>query len=117
MYNIYLISAEINGKKCYKIGYTKRTIQERIKEFKTGNASDFEIVNSFKTNWGSKIESLLHRSYKDKKVNGEWFDLSEQDLSEFTINCQKIHNNFALILAHNTYIMDRIESGKQNNII
>lgn len=61
MFNIYLICAEIDGKKLYKIGYTRRSIQERIREFKTGNASEFYIVDSFQSKWGTKIEARLHR--------------------------------------------------------
>jgi predicted RNase H-related nuclease YkuK (DUF458 family) len=113
IYILYLISAEIDGKKYYKIGYTKRSVEERIKEFKTGNVSEFEIVDSFSSKWGSKIESLLHKYYKDKKVNGEWFDLNEKEVSKFNEACQKIHNNFKMMFEVNTYIMDRVEKGKK----
>lgn len=116
MYIIYLISAEIGGKKCYKIGYTKRTVEERIREFKTGNASEFEIVSSFSSKWGSKIEAMLHKYYRPKKVNGEWFDLSDKEVSEFSEACQKIHTNFLMMFEVNTYIMDRVEKGKQRII-
>ena len=44
MYSVYLICAEIGGEKVHKIGYTRRTPEQRIKEFKTGNASDFYII-------------------------------------------------------------------------
>lgn len=116
MYSVYLISAEINGEKCYKIGYTKRNVEDRIREFKTGNASEFEIVDSFQSEWGTRIETLLHRYYKSKKVNGEWFNLNEQDVSEFKDYCQRTHNNFITMVSSNTYIMDRIEKGKRKII-
>ena len=57
MFNIYLICAEIDGKKLYKIGYTRREIQDRIR----GNASNFWIVDSFQSKWGTKIEAMLHK--------------------------------------------------------
>jgi hypothetical protein len=33
MINVYLISSEIDGKRYYKIGHTRRKVEERIKEF------------------------------------------------------------------------------------
>lgn len=67
MINIYLLCAEINGEKLHKIAYTKRSIEERIKEFKTGNTSDFYIIDSFRSKWGTKIEAQLHIRHLNKK--------------------------------------------------
>ena len=97
MINIYLICSEIEGKKLHKIGYTKRAIEKRIKEFKTGNASDIYLVDSFQSEWGTKIESMLHRIYRPKKINGEWFDLDEVEVKKFYENCEHIHSMFNLI--------------------
>jgi hypothetical protein len=59
--DVYLISAEISGSK-FKIGYTRRSIDKRIKEFKTGNASLRYRI--FKSKWCTKIESRLHKLFK-----------------------------------------------------
>ena len=64
MYTVYLICAEIDNKKLYKIGYTKREPEQRIKEFKTGNASQFYIIETFQSNWGTKIEAQIHKYFK-----------------------------------------------------
>ena len=103
MFNIYLICAEIDGKKLYKIGYTRREIQDRIR----GNASNFWIVDSFQSKWGTKIEAMLHKQYRQKKINGEWFDLNESDINEFKSFCQLSHNNFEILFNSNTYVIDR----------
>jgi hypothetical protein len=66
MFNIYLICAEFEGRRLYKIGYTRREVSKRIKELKTGNGSDLYLINSFKSKWGTKIESQLHRTFKSK---------------------------------------------------
>jgi hypothetical protein len=107
MFNIYLISSEINGHKLHKIGYTRRTIEKRIREFKTGNASDIYIVDSFQSEWGTKIEAQLHKIYKSKKVGGEWFELNEEDVSLFKEHCQRIHRNLEIISTQNTYFLDK----------
>ena len=97
MYIVYLICAEIEGKKLYKIGYTKRSAEVRLKEFRTGNASDMYIVDTLKSQWGTKVESSLHRKYKDKKVQGEWFDLCQDEVKAFNESCKQIHNMFNII--------------------
>jgi exosome complex RNA-binding protein Rrp4 len=107
MLNVYLISAETNGKKLYKIGYTKRKVEERIKEFKTGNTAVFSIIEVFNSKWGTKIEASLHRQFNTKKVGGEWFDLDENDLNNYLNLCEQLHNNFEIIENNNTYFIDR----------
>lgn len=102
MYNVYLVSAEIDGICLYKIGYTRRNPEVRLKELKTGNASDMSIVSFYKSEWGTKIEAFLHRKYSSKKVNREWFKLTEEDVLGFNDNCKFIHNNFEL-LSKTTY--------------
>jgi hypothetical protein len=103
---VYLISAEISGSKLHKIGYTRRTIDKRIKEFKTGNASEFFVIESFKSKWGTKIESRLHKLFKNKLVSGEWFNLNEDDVYSFIETCQTIHDNYEL-LSESTYYLEK----------
>lgn len=107
MFNIYLISSEINGHKLHKIGYTRRTVEKRIKEFKTGNASQICLVDSFQSEWGTKIEAMLHKIYSSKKVEGEWFELDEEDIKKFSIHCNSLHNNLKIISEQNTYFLDK----------
>jgi hypothetical protein len=107
MYNVYLICSEINGERLYKIGYTRRTPEQRIKEFKTGNASDFWLVDSYKSKWGTKIEAQLHKIFRKNKVSGEWFNLSNDDLKTFREKCTIIDNNLEMVANTNTYYLDR----------
>ena len=106
MYNVYLVCSEIEGKKLYKIGYTRREVEKRIKEFKTGNASEFYIIDSFQSKWGTKIEAKLKRSYSHFNISGEWFDLPESEISKFKMICQKTHDNLDFLSTNNTFIID-----------
>jgi hypothetical protein len=106
MYNVYLISAEINDEKLYKIGYTRRDVSKRLKELKTGNPAHFEIENNFHSKYGTKIEAQLHKRYYYKKIDGEWFNLSDDDIINFENNCIKIEENYKL-LENNTYMIDK----------
>lgn len=107
MYNVYLVSSEINNKILYKIGYTRREVYERIKDFRTGNASEFRIVDVFSSKWGTKIERRLHNHFKDHKVNGEWFDLNDYLIKDFKRICQITHDNFELVDKYNLYVIER----------
>ena len=104
---VYLISSETNGEKTYKIGVTKRNIEKRIKEFKTGNSSDLHIVETFKSKWAFKIESNLHRLFHNKHKTGEWFFLEPNDIMEFQNLCLKYHENFNIIEESNSYYNER----------
>lgn len=107
MYKVYLVSSEINNKKLYKIGYTRRQIIDRIKEFKTGNASNFEIVSYFESKWGTIIEKNLHKYFLKYKIDGEWFDLSDTCINEFKQLCEKTHDNLEMLEKYNTYIIEK----------
>ncbi len=91
---IYLISSYLNGEILYKIGITKRNVEKRLKELKTGNPAELSIVEVFESKWGSKIETNLHQRYKILNISREWFCLTENDVKEFINNCQKIHDIF-----------------------
>lgn len=106
MYKVYLISSgEID--KQYKIGFTRREVKERLKEFKTGNSNTLEIVSVFESKWGTKIEAILHRRYRNFQIDGEWFNLDEKQVKEFYQDCKKQHDLFELVNNHNTYVIER----------
>jgi len=103
MYNVYLVSSTIEGDTCYKIGYSKRDPNKRIKEMKTGNASQLDLIDSFQSKWGTQIEAKLHRMFQDKKISGEWFRLEREELQKFREICEMTHNNFELMAKENSW--------------
>ena len=50
---------------------------------------------------------MLHKIYKSKKGEGEWFNLNEDDVNRFNTHCSTIHNNLKLISEQNTYFLDK----------
>jgi hypothetical protein len=106
MNKVYLIKTQDDITR-YKIGYTKRSVEKRIKEFKTGNSNDFQIVSVFESNWATKIEANLHVRFKSKNIGGEWFSLSEQEVVNFYTECQKLHDIFDLLSKNNTWVINR----------
>jgi len=110
MYNVYIISDYMDdGGYRYKIGRTKRDPKIRLKEFKTGNSRPLEVVKVFESKWGTKIEAALHRRFSYKRMDGEWFDLDEEDLNNFEKECLQMHRNFECLAENSDWFQEQKE--------
>lgn len=99
---IYLLKEPTGN---YKIGFTKRKVEQRIKELETGNPGHFEIVHVFETKHNRKIETALHNLYKHKHVNREYYNLDESDVDIFLERCSNIEKGYdALVSFNNKFI-------------
>lgn len=76
---LYLI--KIANSNLYKIGITKDFTQ-RLRNLQTGNPFVIEVYNFYPLTTHRKMETYLHNKYKEKKVGGEWFKLTQDDLNE-----------------------------------
>ena len=103
MYKVYLLQCG----DILKIGYTRKSIDQRIKQMRTGNSEEFKILGFFESKWGTKIESRLHRKYKNKKISGEWFSLDEDDVSKFVADCKEWHNVLEDITKNSTWVLNK----------
>jgi hypothetical protein len=65
----------------FKIGITK-DFSQRLRSLQTGNPYIIEIYNFYPIKTSRQIESLLHKRYQHRKLAGEWFQLTYQDLEE-----------------------------------
>lgn len=82
--NVYLM--ECGGK--YKIGVSK-DVKRRIKEL---NKRPFEtrlVKQSKPIEEPYLYESELHENYEDKKISGEWFNLTQHDVN---VICSYLEN-------------------------
>lgn len=75
---VYVIGNDEFG--LYKIGMTTRTPDERLKEFVPKLPFETTIIATIPTLKPMELEAQLHNKYKDKRTNGEWFELSEGDV-------------------------------------
>lgn len=62
-----------------KIGYSKN-FTSRLNSLMTGLPLEPESIHCWNIPGAKKEEKRLHEKYKDKRVRGEWFDLSEDDV-------------------------------------
>ena len=73
----------------YKIGVTKRSINERLKELQTGNSSELFVVHTYETSDPYRLEQMLHNRFKSKGALNEWFSLDNEDITGFIDTCRK----------------------------
>lgn len=81
----------------YKIGVTSGDVNKRVKQLQTGNSDKIIVVNVFKSDFNRKIESRLHKKYETKRLEGEWFQLNDEDVNNFINECQDFHDTFELL--------------------
>ena len=72
---VYLLHSE-HG---YKIGKSKRP-NERQVEIGTKLPFEVERIGLIETDDMKKLELSLHQRYADKRLNGEWFNLDQEDV-------------------------------------
>lgn len=73
---VYLIQSPTSA---YKIGKTVNP-DNRIKTFKTKLPFEVEYVCLIQTDDMNALERNLHGLFADKRINGEWFALSAEDV-------------------------------------
>lgn len=108
MRKLYLLSTtDYNGDIIYKIGFTKQSVESRVKQLQTGNYSKIKIEFVYEAdNYITSIESRLHRDFAIDRVSGEWFELAPKDVDKIPELCDKYYHMFEA-LESNTYLEDR----------
>ena len=76
--HVYLLKHD----NAYKIGKSF-DVTRRYKEIKVQMPHDTEEIHVIETDDPSGIEAYWHNRFKDKKLKGEWFNLSREDIKAF----------------------------------
>lgn len=74
---VYLLKSS-NG--YYKIGYTNN-IKKRLHDIGIKVPFKIELIHKIKCSDARRLESELHSQFSSKRVNGEWFNLSQEDVN------------------------------------
>jgi len=101
---IYLIESIGDYETVYKIGFSKHT-EKRLEQLKTGNPNKITIIENFCTKHGRKVETAFHNLYSHKRLEGEWFTLDLVDIVDFIKNCEKIEENFNILIKHDNHYL------------
>lgn len=86
--DIYLIS---DGT-LVKIGISS-DVFNRIKQLQTGNGNSLTILFQQRISRPAMLEMFLHNSFSGNRMNGEWFDLSEEQIKL----CKRIINQWGVV--------------------
>lgn len=76
----------------YKIGFTTKTVEERIKEYRAGAIWDYVIYGRVEVNEDPKtVETKLHKFLKDSHINtlsssNEWYFVALDDVKQMLVN-------------------------------
>jgi hypothetical protein len=79
---VYLGMLKIDTKKRYKIGRTN-LVERRSAELSLQLPEKLQLVHYITTDDMAGIESYWHKRFEDKRTNGEWFELSANDVKAF----------------------------------
>ena len=85
---VYLVTTVEEFPK-YKIGRSKNP-NSRIKQLQTANGVELELLNAVPSKYPSILEKQLHRHFNKCIFINEWFDLSVDDVKNFTDTCAKM---------------------------
>ena len=102
---VYLIHDLYNN--TYKIGVTNNLVK-RMNNLQTGNVCKLKLIESFKTDYPYRLETMLHRSLEQYRENNEWFSLPENIVYDFYETCSKM-NSIILSLRNNPHFSKNLK--------
>lgn len=82
---VYLLQSD----KYYKIGKTTN-FEKRFRDIKLQLPAKVICIHRINTNNINMLESHWHKYFKNKRKNGEWFELSRNDVDEFVSQLEVI---------------------------
>jgi len=88
---VYLIRAD-NG--LFKIGKTGNP-KNRLKSLNTGSPCELRYVSIIKTDNMDDLEERLHYHFSNKRIRGEWFALTDEDVDRISQLVELLRRNDA----------------------
>lgn len=76
--HVYVIKGERGA---YKIGKTNN-LDNRLKLFHVKLPFDIHLIHAIPSGDIDLLEKELHQKYDAQRINGEWFELSDEDIEE-----------------------------------
>ena len=79
---VYVIRMNLNGKYLYKIGKSSNPLS-RLTTLRISSPFDLQAYRNYRVpaKLVNRIESNLHKFFKDYRMNGEWFDITAEQVA------------------------------------
>ncbi len=107
---IYLINKEFTDE--YKIGVSLDPVK-RLKTLQTGNSKNLVLIESFLSNFATKVEKHLHKKhFSDQDEKGEWFILTDKQVKEFLPECEKFEKSLSYLMENNIFFQKEMKKLK-----
>lgn len=103
---VYLIlETNIHGEELHKIGITKRDVNKRISELKTGNPNQVSLLQAYESKNYKKVEQWMHRKHAQSKTlaKNEWFTLTDEQVFSFIEDCKEADKTISFLLETNPF--------------
>jgi uncharacterized Zn-finger protein len=75
---VYFVNAENTN--MFKIGYTKQSMYKRLSNLQTGCPLNLSVYKTVGCSDPVILENYLHRCFNDKKIRGEWFNITFEEV-------------------------------------
>jgi hypothetical protein len=97
---VYLLTEWGSSPERFKIGITKGSVEDRIKQLQTGSSNEIVMILKYESYNYLKIEKFLHKKYSKYSTDGgqEWFELSSTDVSNFINECKTIDDRINFLM-------------------
>jgi len=89
VYNEWIINPK-TGKMPYKIGITKKTVDERYYGLGLKMPGIFKTLFAYLFDDCTEAESLIQGLFKRYRVNGEWFEINDEQIELVKKNCENM---------------------------
>ena len=79
---IYVVRMDLNGKYLYKIGKSSNPLS-RLTTLRISSPFDLQAYRNYRVPAAlvNRIESSLHKLFKNYRMNGEWFDITAEQVA------------------------------------
>ena len=84
------VKNDINKIYDIKIGRSSN-VDKRIKQIQTGNPNKIILIQKYQCKDCNTVERMIHNNYKEKRLEGEWFNFTERDINECKELIQKFY--------------------------
>lgn len=103
---VYLIlEIDKDGNERHKIGVTKNAPEKRVKQLQTGNSNIIRLLQAYESPNYKRVERWLHGRYswKQTEAKNEWFNLSDNEVTNFIKECKMADVTIDLLLRENPF--------------